>query len=198
MTLLGVKQASAAAHRRGRPVRRGAHLWRRRDHAGDLGALRARRRGADRAGLATYVLPAATVILLALFAVQPFGTAAIGRAFGPIMLAWFVVIAALGVYGIVQHPAVFAAIDPRYGLDYLSRGGTAGLSGARRRVPVRHRRRGALCRHGAFRAEADPPVLERHRLSGAHPQLRRPGGDRAGRARRPRATSSTGSAPDRC
>ena len=37
--------------------------------------------------LQTYVLPAATVILLALFAIQPFGTAAIGRAFGPIMLA---------------------------------------------------------------------------------------------------------------
>ena len=40
--------------------------------------------------LQTYVLPAATVILLALFAIQPFGTAAIGRAFGPIMLLWFV------------------------------------------------------------------------------------------------------------
>ena len=53
--------------------------------------------------LQSYVLPAATVILLALFAVQPFGTAAIGRAFGPIMLAWFLVIAALGVYGIIQH-----------------------------------------------------------------------------------------------
>ncbi len=36
--------------------------------------------------LTTYVLPAATIVLLALFAVQPFGTAAIGRAFGPIML----------------------------------------------------------------------------------------------------------------
>ena len=51
MTLLGVKTTSAADHHRGRTVRRGAHLRRRRDHAGDLGALRARRRGADRAGL---------------------------------------------------------------------------------------------------------------------------------------------------
>ena len=56
--------------------------------------------------LTAYVLPAATVILLALFAVQPLGAAAIGRAFGPIMLAWFAHHAALGVYGIVQHPAV--------------------------------------------------------------------------------------------
>ena len=60
---------------------------------------------------------------LVLFAVQPFGTAAIGRAFGPIMLAWFLIIAALGVYGIMQHPAVFVAINPLYGLDYLMRGG---------------------------------------------------------------------------
>src|SRR5271169_5437162 len=77
--------------------------------------------------LTAYVLPAATVILLALFAVQPFGTAAIGRAFGPIMLAWFLIIAALGVYGITQHPAVFAAINPLYGLDYLMRGGVQGF-----------------------------------------------------------------------
>ncbi len=130
--------------------------------------------------LTTYVLPAATVVLLALFAVQPFGTAAIGRAFGPIMLAWFLIIAALGLYGIVQHPTVYrrdqSALRPR-----LSGAGRhAGLSRARRRIPVRHRRRGALRRHGAFRRRADPPVLERHRLSGAHPQLRRPGGDRAG------------------
>ena len=77
--------------------------------------------------LQTYVLPAATAILLALFAAQPFGTAAIGRAFGPIMLIWFAAIAALGVYGVLQHPSVFAAVDPRYGLDYLSRGGLQGF-----------------------------------------------------------------------
>src|SRR5271167_5018073 len=61
--------------------------------------------------LQTYVLPAATVILLALFAAQPFGTAAIGRAFGPIMLIWFIVIAALGAYGVIQQPSVVAAIN---------------------------------------------------------------------------------------
>ena len=77
--------------------------------------------------LQTWVLPAAAAVLLALFAVQPFGTAAIGRFFGPIMLAWFAIIAALGVYGILQHPQVFIAIDPRYGLDYLSRGGYQGF-----------------------------------------------------------------------
>ncbi len=77
--------------------------------------------------LQTYVLPAATAILIALFAVQPFGTAAIGRAFGPIMLAWFVVIAVLGLSGITQHPQVWLAINPLYGLDYLMRGGFQGF-----------------------------------------------------------------------
>jgi KUP system potassium uptake protein len=77
--------------------------------------------------LIAYVLPAAALVLLALFAVQPFGTAAIGRTFGPIMLAWFATIAALGVHGILKHPQVYTAIDPRYGLDYLSRGGLQGF-----------------------------------------------------------------------
>ena len=77
--------------------------------------------------LQTYVLPAATAILLVLFAAQPFGTAAIGRAFGPIMLLWFAALAALGVHGILQHPSVVAAINPLYGVDYLTRSGFQGF-----------------------------------------------------------------------
>ena len=77
--------------------------------------------------LQSYVLPAASAILLALFAIQPFGTAAIGRAFGPIMLAWFIIIAALGVHGILQHPSVVAAINPLYGANYLIGGGFKGF-----------------------------------------------------------------------
>ena len=49
MTLLGVKKHQRPLIIAVGPLRRGAHLWRRRDHAGDFGALRARRRGADRA-----------------------------------------------------------------------------------------------------------------------------------------------------
>jgi KUP system potassium uptake protein len=73
--------------------------------------------------LQAYVLPASVVILFALFAMQPLGTGTIGRAFGPIMLAWFAVIAALGVYGITQHLGVVAAINPIYGAKYLGNGG---------------------------------------------------------------------------
>ncbi len=76
---------------------------------------------------APYVLPVAVVILIALFAIQPRGTAWIGRAFGPIMALWFVIIAVLGIWGVAQHPSVFAAIDPRHGLVYLFSGGLAGF-----------------------------------------------------------------------
>src|SRR5262252_6335661 len=77
--------------------------------------------------LQTYVLPASEVVLFALFAVQPLGTGKIGRAFGPVMLAWFAVMAVLGVYGITQHVGVVAAINPLYGIKYLANGGAKGF-----------------------------------------------------------------------
>ena len=73
-----------------------------------------------------YVVPAAVAILLALFAVQPLGTSRIGAAFGPIMALWFVVIGALGVWGIARDPAVLVAVNPYYGLHLLA---TSGLKG---------------------------------------------------------------------
>jgi KUP system potassium uptake protein len=76
---------------------------------------------------ATYVLPVSVLILVALFALQPQGTARIGRAFGPIMALWFAVIALLGLWGIARHPTVLIAIDPRHGLSYLLSGGVKGF-----------------------------------------------------------------------
>jgi KUP system potassium uptake protein len=69
-----------------------------------------------------YVLPIAVVILIALFAIQPQGTARIGRAFGPFMALWFLTLAALGIGGIMRHPSVLVAIDPRHALGYLFSG----------------------------------------------------------------------------
>ena len=66
--------------------------------------------------LKPYVLPAAMVILLLLFGVQTKGTASIGRIFGPVMLLWFVVIAILGLTGVLRRPDVLLAIDPRHAL----------------------------------------------------------------------------------
>jgi KUP system potassium uptake protein len=69
----------------------------------------------------------AVVILLALFAVQQAGTAKIGRAFGPVMGVWFVVIALLGIGGIVRHPSVLLAINPLDGLSFLFSNGMTGV-----------------------------------------------------------------------
>ncbi len=77
--------------------------------------------------LQPYVVPAAVAILLALFAIQSQGTAAIGHFFGPVMLVWFAAIATMGISGIVQHPTVFAALNPVYGLSYLFSHGATGF-----------------------------------------------------------------------
>jgi KUP system potassium uptake protein len=77
--------------------------------------------------LQPYVVPAAVVILFALFAIQSRGTAPIGRLFGPVMLVWFVTIAVLGLVGIAAHPAVFVALNPLYGLSYLFSSGATGF-----------------------------------------------------------------------
>lgn len=74
-----------------------------------------------------YIVPAAVIILLALFAIQSQGTARIGKAFGPVMFLWFLVMALMGLRGIVQHPTVLAALDPRYGLSYLASNGISGF-----------------------------------------------------------------------
>src|SRR3984885_9622758 len=78
--------------------------------------------------LTHYVVPAAVVILLVLFAVQPLGTSRIGAAFGPIMALWFVSIGALGVWGIASDPWVLAAVNPLYGFHLLADNGMRGFS----------------------------------------------------------------------
>jgi KUP system potassium uptake protein len=77
--------------------------------------------------IAPYVVTLAVVILVALFALQPQGSGRIGKLFGPIMTAWFLVIAALGLGGMIRHPGVLAAIDPRYGASLLATHGFSGF-----------------------------------------------------------------------
>jgi KUP system potassium uptake protein len=73
------------------------------------------------------VLPLSVIVLIAVFSLQPQGTARIGALFGPIMTIWFVTIGALGLAGILRHPGVLAALDPRYGLGYLFGHGFTGF-----------------------------------------------------------------------
>ena len=77
--------------------------------------------------LKPFVMPMAVVILLVLFSAQRFGTEKIGRAFGPVMLLWFLVIALLGIASIVKHPQVIAAVDPMYAVRFMMASGRAGL-----------------------------------------------------------------------
>jgi KUP system potassium uptake protein len=67
-----------------------------------------------------YVVPITAVIIVVLFLVQRRGTAAVGKVFGPVMIAWFVVIGACGISGIVQHPGILRALSPTYAAGFLA------------------------------------------------------------------------------
>jgi KUP system potassium uptake protein len=58
-------------------------------------------------------------VLTVLFLVQRHGTGGIGKFFGPITAAWFVVIAVLGLVHIVQRPSVIQALSPHHALYFL-------------------------------------------------------------------------------
>ncbi|WP_378101330.1 potassium transporter Kup [Cellulomonas sp. T2.31MG-18] len=68
--------------------------------------------------LVRLVLPVSVVILTVLFTVQRWGTGAVSRAFAPVMVLWFGVLALLGVPQIVQNPTVLRALSPTYALTF--------------------------------------------------------------------------------
>jgi len=67
-----------------------------------------------------YVVPVAVCVLLALFAFQARGTAAVGKLFGPVTMLWFIAIGAAGVYGIAQYPGILRALNPMHALGFLT------------------------------------------------------------------------------
>ncbi|MBX6327959.1 MAG: potassium transporter Kup [Pseudolabrys sp.] len=76
---------------------------------------------------AEFVAPLAVLILIALFAAQSRGTARVAAMFGPIMVVWFVSIAAAGALHIRDDPSVLKAINPLYGVGFLVEHGAIGL-----------------------------------------------------------------------
>jgi len=68
-----------------------------------------------------WVVPIALVILTGLFMFQRFGTERVGRLFGPVMLLWFLAIAALGIAHIGDDPAILRALSPHYALLFMLR-----------------------------------------------------------------------------
>jgi KUP system potassium uptake protein len=75
-----------------------------------------------------YVVPLSVVILVVLFVMQKFGTHRVGGLFGPVMVLWFVTIAALGVHWIVRAPQVLVAIDPRHAITFFRAHGLTGFT----------------------------------------------------------------------
>lgn len=73
----------------------------------------------DAPSLTPLVVPLTIVILIGLFVMQKQGTGFIGKIFGPVMLGWFAILAALGIHGIAKAPAVLAALSPLYAFNFL-------------------------------------------------------------------------------
>jgi KUP system potassium uptake protein len=65
------------------------------------------------------VVPVTLVVLLLLFLFQKRGSGRVGKAFGPLMVLWFVVIGAVGIPWILRHPEVLQAVNPVYGIQLL-------------------------------------------------------------------------------
>ncbi|GAC1536471.1 MAG: potassium transporter Kup [Ramlibacter sp.] len=66
-----------------------------------------------------YVLPISMAVIVGLFLGQRYGTAAVGKLFGPIVIVWFAVLALTGVIQIVQYPAILAALNPLRAIEFL-------------------------------------------------------------------------------
>ncbi|MEY2954137.1 MAG: hypothetical protein RLZZ401_2224, partial [Pseudomonadota bacterium] len=69
--------------------------------------------------LKPYVLPISITVLIGLFALQRFGTATVGKLFGPVIVIWFAVLAATGLVQIVQQPVILTALNPLNALAFL-------------------------------------------------------------------------------
>jgi KUP system potassium uptake protein len=70
-------------------------------------------------GVGHWVVPITVILLVGLFVIQKHGTARIGILFGPVMVAWFLILAALGVYGIMREPQVLQALNPYWAVQFF-------------------------------------------------------------------------------
>jgi len=68
-----------------------------------------------------WIVPMALAVLAALFLIQPRGTGAMGKLFGPIMLVWFIVLGVLGAWRIALMPQVLQAVNPLWAYAFIAR-----------------------------------------------------------------------------
>jgi KUP system potassium uptake protein len=67
-----------------------------------------------------FVVPITLAILVGLFIIQKQGTAKVGKMFGPVMVVWFLTLAAAGVSQIIRHPGVLSALNPVYAVSFMA------------------------------------------------------------------------------
>jgi KUP system potassium uptake protein len=72
------------------------------------------------AGLQPLVIPVSIAILFGLFLVQSRGTAKVGNMFGPVMLVYFAVLAALGLINIARHPEIVGILNPIWAIKFFA------------------------------------------------------------------------------
>src|SRR6476659_4491251 len=72
-----------------------------------------------------FVVPISTGILIALFAIQRYGTGVVGLLFGPVCLAWFASLGAVGIWNIANEPMILRALDPIHALRFVTAHGYA-------------------------------------------------------------------------
>ena len=78
-------------------------------------------------GLERFVVPLALVVLAGLFAAQRFGTERVGKVFGPVMVLWFLALAAIGAWNVVAAPEVLKAFNPWWGARFFVEHGWHGV-----------------------------------------------------------------------
>src|SRR3954451_16883879 len=70
--------------------------------------------------LESLVIPITLCVLTVLFAIQRFGTNAVGRLFGPVMALWFAILALTGLARVVENPAILRALSPSYAIEFFA------------------------------------------------------------------------------
>jgi KUP system potassium uptake protein len=73
------------------------------------------------------VVSIAVVIAIVLFIFQYKGTDKVARAFGPLMVLWFLALTVSGGIAIAEHPEVLKALSPWYAIHFLASNGLAGF-----------------------------------------------------------------------
>lgn len=78
-------------------------------------------------GLEPFIVPITLVVLAILFAAQRYGTARVGKVFGPVMVLWFVSLALIGIWNIIGAPEVLKALNPWWAVHFFIRHGEHGI-----------------------------------------------------------------------